>query len=125
MKEQYRKAFSLTSIYAAASLAERTLGFLLLPVYTFYLAPSDFGLIALLTLTVNLSSRFITSPINGALTRFYYHPDFTSRRGELLANLLVPLLAKSAVVVLLWWLLSVELCRLLRLLFKLRALRFE
>ncbi len=61
MKEHYRKAFSLTSIYAVGSLAERTFGFLLLPVYTLYLAPSDFGLIALLTLTVNLSSRFITS----------------------------------------------------------------
>ena len=113
MKEHYRKAFSLTSIYAAASVAERTLGFLLLPVYTLYLAPSDFGLIALLTLTVNLSSRFITSPINGALTRFYYQPDFLGRRSELLANLLALLLAKGAVVVVIWWLMSAELCLLL------------
>ena len=45
--------------------------------------------------------------------RFYYQPDFIRRRGELLANLLGLLLAKSAAVALIWWLVSVELCRLL------------
>lgn len=111
MSSPYRRAALLAAIYAGASVAERAIGFLLLPLYTFYLDPSDFGLLALLTLSANLATRLVSSPINSALMRFYHHPEYRARRGELLTSLLLLLAAKSLALAGLWWLARVPLCR--------------
>lgn len=104
---------SLTTIYALGGVLAQLLPFALLPVYTSYLLPMDYGALALLALTVRLITRVASSPINQGLNRFYYKPDYANKRDELFSALLVILILKTFLLALLYWLLSNWLCALL------------
>lgn len=64
------------------SVIERSAGLLLLPVYTAYLSPSDFGAISLITLIITVASSLSISPLKIALRRFYI--SFGDRKREYL-----------------------------------------
>src|SRR5215469_10158224 len=68
----FREILKKTSIYSLAMVASRGLSFLLLPVYTRYLTPSDYGVMELLDLTVNLTSLLVGGRLGSALFYFYF-----------------------------------------------------
>ena len=74
MQKAHTKLFSLGGIYALGSVAQNALHILLLPLYTSYLYPEDFAVVALLGVTVSLIVKIAITPINNALNRFYYKP---------------------------------------------------
>jgi O-antigen/teichoic acid export membrane protein len=61
--------------YSIAMLAGRAIGFILLPVYTRYLTPSDYGVMELLDLTVNLAGLLVGARLGQALFYFYFSAD--------------------------------------------------
>lgn len=63
------KSFSL---YTIASFIERGIAFFLLPVYTFYLTTTDFGILALLTSISSFILPFVTLGIPGAISVAYF-----------------------------------------------------
>ncbi len=113
MARKHTNVASLTTIYAFGGVLAQLLPFALLPVYTAYLLPMDYGALALLALTVRLITRVASSPINQGLNRFYYKPDYAKKREELFSALLVILVLKTLILALLYWLLSNWLCTLL------------
>lgn len=69
-----------TGIYSIAVIGSRMAGFLLIPVYTRYLTPSDYGVLELLDL-----STFIFSTLIGmrfAESLFYYYASATTARSR-------------------------------------------
>ncbi|MBV9744295.1 MAG: lipopolysaccharide biosynthesis protein, partial [Acidobacteriia bacterium] len=48
-----------TSTYSIATIAGRALSVLLLPIYTRFLTPADYGVMELLDITVNLVSLLL------------------------------------------------------------------
>jgi O-antigen/teichoic acid export membrane protein len=76
-------------IYIMMSLAEKGIMFLLLPIYTAYLSPSDFGAMSLMSLLIMFFSNFTTSIITILTTRFYYHPDYNIKQLLFLAYILL------------------------------------
>ncbi|MNI20427.1 Polysaccharide biosynthesis protein [compost metagenome] len=63
------KSFSL---YTIASFIERGIAFFLLPVFTFYLVPKDFGILALLASISSFVLPLVTLGIQGAISVAYF-----------------------------------------------------
>lgn len=103
MKKLYLKVISQSSIYSLGSMSQTVLTIILLPLYTRYLSPADFGILALMDLTILLITRLIVPPVDNALGRYYYKPEYSEKRGLLLFNLLLVMLAKAFLFALVYW----------------------
>src|ERR1700684_1976977 len=84
-----RRSLALTVRYAAAGIGRQVLNVLLIPLYTIYLDPKDFGVLALLMISGTLVLRSVETPVGNALQRFYFRPDYGERRDVLLFNLML------------------------------------
>ena len=103
MNNSFKKIISLGSLYSLGSISQGALFVLLFPIYTSFLSPHDFGIIGLMSITVSLSTRFVSSPINSAFTRFYYAPEYREKSGILLFNLFLwALLIITCCAVIFW-----------------------
>lgn len=69
--------FKHSSIYGLGTIAGQAVGFLLLPLYTRYLTPSDYGVAALIEISLGLAGLTIGAGLTEALARFYhdFHDD--------------------------------------------------
>jgi O-antigen/teichoic acid export membrane protein len=68
-------------IYTLSNLLTKGIGFLMLPVYTAFLMPKDFGVLDMLLITGNLLSIIIGLEIHQAVARFFPEAtDFESKR---------------------------------------------
>ena len=91
-----------SAIYAVANFSMRAVSFLLLPIYTRYLAPADYGTITLAEITALIIANFCGLGLENGITRYYY--QYVDRPGELrdfLASVLKFGSVNSAAVVLL------------------------
>ena len=101
--DHIKRTVQLGSIYSIGSVSQGALFVLLFPIYTLFLSPQDFGIIGLMSITINLLTRFVSSPINSAFTRFYYAPEYKEKSGILLFNLfLLALLTITCCAVIFW-----------------------
>ncbi|MBU1122097.1 MAG: oligosaccharide flippase family protein [Candidatus Omnitrophica bacterium] len=113
MKKLYVETASVGSIYAAGNVVQNVLTVFLLPLYTSYLYPEDFGILALMGIAVSLITKLAISPVTSGLARFYYHPDYTEKKGILLGNLFFLLIVKTFFLGTLYWYFSDFFCRLI------------
>jgi O-antigen/teichoic acid export membrane protein len=67
-----RELAKKTGTYAVAGVAGRAIGIVLLPVYTRFLSPADYGVMELLDLTVNLVSLLLGARLGQAIFYFYF-----------------------------------------------------
>lgn len=61
-----------TTIYTVSILATRAASFLLLPLYTRYLTPADYGVLQLLEMTVDIAAILLTAGMTAGLQVFYF-----------------------------------------------------
>lgn len=59
-------------LYTAANVLQQAVQFLLLPLYTRYLTPDDYGVVAVVTGLAKVCGIFIVWGLHGAVTRFYF-----------------------------------------------------
>ena len=101
--DHIKRTIQLGSIYSIGSISQGALFVLLFPIYTSFLSPQDFGIIGLISITVSLLTRFVSSPLNSAFTRFYYAPEYREKSGILLFNLFLwALLIITCFAVIFW-----------------------
>jgi len=67
-----RRVGGRSLIYTATSALQKGTMFLLLPVYTRYLTPADYGIVAVVTAASSLLAVLFTFSLHGAMTRFYF-----------------------------------------------------
>jgi O-antigen/teichoic acid export membrane protein len=113
VKEYYNKIFSLTAIYIGGTVLQKAASFFLIPLYTSYLYPRDFGIIALMAITVELINKATLTPIMTGLNRFYYHPTYIDKNRTLVFNLFLLLIIVSCILGIVYWFLTDWLCSLL------------
>lgn len=106
MNSSFKKIISLGSLYSLGSISQGALFVLLFPIYTSFLSPQDFGIIGLMSITINLLTRFVSSPINSAFARFYYAPEYRGKNGILLFNLFLWALLIITCCAVIFWRLS-------------------
>ncbi len=76
MKELFRHS----AVYGLGSIVARILGVLLLPLYTRYLSPGDYGLIETLVALAAVLSALVAQAMKSAFFRFYFDSAEPSRR---------------------------------------------
>ena len=59
-------------IYGVADILNRSIGFLLIPLYTHYLTPADYGTLELLDLTSYIVGMLAAMGVSNSVVRFYY-----------------------------------------------------
>jgi O-antigen/teichoic acid export membrane protein len=68
---QIRTAVQHSAIFGLGNILAKAMGFLMLPFYTRYLSPSDYGVLELLDLSMSLVGMFLGAGITSALLRSY------------------------------------------------------
>ena len=61
-----------SSIYTVVSVLQKAIGFFLLPLYTRYLMPADYGVVSVVTSIEAFLTAFYMLSLHGAVTRFYF-----------------------------------------------------
>jgi len=76
---------------------ENALAFIFLPLYTAYLSAEEFGIIALITVSISVIIIFIEAPENAGIIRHYYDPLYTEKRKVLVFNLIAISILKTVI----------------------------
>jgi O-antigen/teichoic acid export membrane protein len=80
MLDRLKELFRHSAIYGLGSIVARILGVLLLPVYTRYLSPSDYGLIETLVALSAVLTALVAQAMKSAFFRFYFDSTEVARR---------------------------------------------
>jgi O-antigen/teichoic acid export membrane protein len=78
--ERLRELLRHSAIYGLGSIVARALGVLLLPLYTRYLSPGDFGLIETLVALSAVLTALVAQAMKSAFFRFYFDSAEPERR---------------------------------------------
>ncbi len=66
------KLFQNTAIYTIVMVLQKGIAFFLLPIYTYYLTPGDYGILGISSSLSSFLSIFLTFSLGAAAGRFYY-----------------------------------------------------
>jgi len=77
------------SIYTIGILLNRAVAFIMLPIYTRLLAPSEYGTLELLTLTTDLVSTIAGLGMTTAVMRYYYLYDDISQKNRSVSTAII------------------------------------
>ena len=84
-----------SSLYTIAQFLQKGIGFLLIPLYTNFLTPEDYGIMNLLTSIMGFLSFFIMLSLHAAAQRFHYDTNDSKIRAQLWGTLLIMVLGNS------------------------------
>ena len=95
-----RKLLGASAVYGLGSVLVRGLAFLLLPLYTRYLSPAEYGLVALtVTCTVVLGMLYPLG-LRGAISRTYYESGTVEERKERMGTLWIAMVLSATLMAL-------------------------
>ena len=83
MLQHLKKTFKHTVLYGIGQVAAKAVGFLLIPVYTRYLSPSDFGIVALVMIYFTILEIILRLGVDSAMFRVYFNEPDEDRRSSL------------------------------------------
>lgn len=85
-------------IYGLSDMLSRAIGFIMIPIYTTYLTPSDYGTLELLDLTSYIIGLFLAMGIAQSVVRFYYEYKEPEKRNQMISVAMITLWVISAVM---------------------------
>lgn len=97
-----------SGLYAIGSIARSLAGFVMLPVYTRYLSPEDYGVASLMMLTISIFELLFGARLGHALPKYYFERDDQRYRNTLVSTALVFTGATSVLTTLACYLLQTE-----------------
>src|SRR5437762_4971560 len=95
MFDKIRRLVSHVVIYGFGNAGTRVVGFLLVPVYSRYLTPEDYGVLALVTMFGQVLYTFMNMGQSSALFRTYYRHDDPEERNTVITTSLWLILTRS------------------------------
>lgn len=97
MSKELKKTFGHAGIYAVGVILNRAVSFLMLPIYTRVLTPSDYGIMEILELTVDVVSIVTGMGIIQGLFKFYYQTDSEDDRKNVVSTIFVMIISFYAI----------------------------
>jgi len=86
-----------TIIYGVSDMLSRMVGFLMIPLYTHYLTPSDYGTLELLDLTTYVVALFLAMGISQSVVRFYYEYEDVEKKKQVISVALITIWTASVI----------------------------
>jgi len=74
-----------STTYSIANFLNRMVSFVMIPIYTRYLSPADYGILELITITLNILSIVLAAGITEAVSRFYFDYKETKDRNKVIS----------------------------------------
>ena len=88
-----------SAVYTLGNFMQRVVALALLPVYTRFLSPYDYGVKELVGLTTDVIAILLATAISGAFYRFYFQYDSMEDRREVLSTSLLAIGAAGLIAV--------------------------
>jgi O-antigen/teichoic acid export membrane protein len=85
-KGEVRFLLKHSSVYGIGNLLSKAVGFILLPLYTRYLSPTDYGILELIDVTSGMIGIVIGLGVAEAVSRFYYEPAAQKDRNRVVST---------------------------------------
>lgn len=95
-----RKLLGASAVYGLGSVLVRGLAFLLLPLYTRFLSPAEYGIVALTVACTVVLGMLYPLGLRGAVSRMFYEGGTPEERKERLGTLWIAMMVSSAVMAL-------------------------
>jgi O-antigen/teichoic acid export membrane protein len=92
-----------SAIYGLTNVLGKAIGFFLIPLYTHYIPPADYGILELLDLSVNVVGMFVGMGLVSAVARFYYKYELEDERNKVVSTALFTMIALATVLLLVSW----------------------
>ena len=89
IRQEVRLVGKHSAIYGVGQALSRAVGFFLLPLYTHYLMPSDYGSLELVEVVSNLVGLLLALGVSSAMPQFYYAEKDQRRRNQVVTTILV------------------------------------
>lgn len=89
---EIKKTGKYAAIYFVGVLLNRSISFIMLPVYTRFLTPGDYGTLELLTMTIDVVAMIAGTAITGAIFPFYYKRDKEEDRNKVISTITILLI---------------------------------
>jgi O-antigen/teichoic acid export membrane protein len=86
-------------VYGLSSVLDRIVGFVMLPVYTRFLTPADYGVMELIYMTTSIISLVVGFGVEAAVSRFYFDYPVESERKKVISTAIAGYGAMVAVFV--------------------------
>ncbi|MFB3926309.1 MAG: lipopolysaccharide biosynthesis protein, partial [Syntrophales bacterium] len=76
-------------IYSAGNFFNKTVAFLLVPFYTHYLVPAEYGTLSLIEITSYIIEMFLAAGISQSIMRFYHEQESVAEKKLLVSSSLI------------------------------------
>ena len=93
----YKKAVGHTALYGVANIVRKIVGFLMLPIYTRYLTPEDYGAVELLMMVVVFMEVFLAMRMGQAIFRYYSLAEDLQEKKAVMSTAYIMALCTSTV----------------------------
>jgi O-antigen/teichoic acid export membrane protein len=101
MKKEVGQLVKHSGIYGLGTILNKSVGFFMIPVYTHYLKPADYGVLELLDLTLFFSGIFAMMGISSAFFRFFVAADSKDEKKDVTTTALFSVVGISVSVLVL------------------------
>jgi O-antigen/teichoic acid export membrane protein len=85
------------AVYTVGTVLRQLVSFLLIPLYTNYLTPAEYGILELMGLTVDIVAIFVAVAMTMAVMRFYHKYDTTEAQNRAVSSALIGTVTLMAV----------------------------
>jgi O-antigen/teichoic acid export membrane protein len=92
-----------STIYSTAEILKKGVGFILIPLYTRYLTPADYGVIEILNLILEVLGMLVGVRIAAAQMRYYHHYQSHEDKREIFTTALIAVAGLSLLSMLVLW----------------------
>src|SRR5215831_4220674 len=89
MLEELRKLLRHSTIYGVGNVLGKVVGFFMIPFYTHYLTPSDYGTLELLDLSLTLIALVLTMWLNASVVRHFHDFEDIRDRNQAVSTILI------------------------------------
>jgi len=86
-----------TLIYGIGLIINKLVSFIMLPVYTRFLSPADYGTLELLEMTIDVISMIAGLGLAGTVFKFYHEYENQKEKNEIISTVAISLIALSLI----------------------------
>jgi O-antigen/teichoic acid export membrane protein len=99
--EELKSAAKRSAVYVVGQALARSVGFLMIPVYTRYIEPGDYGISVLVGIVGNCLMFIVSMSFNEAMVRHYYDEQIKEKRDIIVSTAFIGMAVCSMPIVLL------------------------
>lgn len=99
MFQEIKKLVKHTLIYGVGSILSKSIGFLMIPIYTRLLTPTDYGVLELIEISSYVICEILVLGISFGIIRFYHHYDNKTDKNKVVSTAIIFTILNSLLII--------------------------